>query len=117
MKKRICLAIAAVAIVLTISAQALEPRAISAVPILSFRGTTACCSVICRGMSDSDKINVTLTLYQGKTPLNSWSGSGTGRVDVSGEHEAISGNSYELVVSYSVNGKLQPSASTTNTCP
>lgn len=117
MKKRLWLAIAAITIMLTISAQALEPRTISAIPSLSFSGTTAYCSVICKGMSASDKIDVTLTLYQGKTALNSWSGSGTGRVDVYGEHEAISGKSYELVASYSVDGKLQPSVSTTNTCP
>lgn len=117
MKKRICSVIAVVALILTISVHALEPRAIIAVPILSFRGTTACCSVICRGNSDSDEVSATLTLYQGTTRLDSWSGSGVGQVEVSGEYTAISGKSYKLVASCSVNGKLQPSVATTNTCP
>lgn len=117
MKRRIFALIALVIMALSISAQAVELRAISARPGLSFTGTTAFCSVICRGNSDSDIINATLTLYQGSTYVDSWGGSGEGRVALSGACEAESGKNYKLVVEYTVNGKSMPSVSTTRRCP
>lgn len=117
MKRRICAWMALVVLALSISAQAAELRTNNVKPTLSFNGTTASCSVICRGNSSNDTIDVTLTLYQGSSFVNSWSGSGKGRVALSGSCEAVSGKSYKLVVDYSVNGESKSSAYTTKTCP
>lgn len=117
MKKRIFALSALIVLVLTMVAQAVEPRLISPTPRLSFNGTTATCSVRCTGEGSSDKMSATLTLYQGSTYVDSWSGSGTGNVSVSGSCGVESGKSYKLVVTYSINGKSQPSVSTSRTCP
>lgn len=117
MKRRICALIALVVLALSISAQAAELRVSNARPMLSFNGTTAFCSVICRGDNSNDTIDATLTLYQGSTYVDSWSGSGKDRVALSGTCEAVSGKSYKLVVDYSVNGVSKPSVSTTRRCP
>ena len=116
MRRRICALIILVVLALSISVQAIEPRT-SAQLSLSFDGTTALCSVICRGSSSDDAIDATLTLYQGSTYVDSWSGSGKEQVTLSGTCEAVSGKSYKLVVDYSVNGVSKPSVSTTRTCP
>lgn len=108
--------IALAALVLMVSAQAAEPRAISPKPELFFDGTTARSAVLCKGAS-SDMIEATLTLYQGTAFVDSWSSSSRGRVALSGENEAKSGKSYKLVLAYSINGESQSSISTTKTCP
>lgn len=53
-----------VLVLTTMSAQAVEPRAISNKPNLSFSSTTAHCSAVCTGAGSSDKVEATLTLYQ-----------------------------------------------------
>lgn len=98
-------------------AQAAEPRAAGAFLDLSFDGTTAICSTICRGEQTSDELAVTLTLYQGSTRIKSWSEAGTWKVNLSGEHKVISGKTYRLEVIYAINGIEKPSVSTTATCP
>lgn len=117
MRRRICALIALVVVSLSISVQAAELRTASAKPMLSFNGTTAFCSVICRGNGSDDTIDATLTLYQGSTYVDSWSDSGRGQVTLSGTCTAASGKSYKLVVDYSVNGESKPSVYTTRTCP
>lgn len=116
MKKRMSLMFAVCLLVLTMAAQAVEPRAVGN-PVLAFNGTTAECSVTCRGDNTTDKVSATLTLYQGRTFVDSWSGSGTYRVPVSGSAEAMSGKEYRLVLTWSINGVSQPSVTTTGTCP
>ena len=116
MRRRICALIILVVLALSISVQSIEPRT-SAQLSLSFDGTTALCSVICRGSSSDDAIDATLTLYQGSTYVDSWSDSGKGRVVISGTCKAVSGKNYKLVVDYSVNGESQPSVYSTRQCP
>lgn len=117
MRRRICALIALVVLALSISVQAAELRTASAKPVLSFNGTTAFCSVICRGDGSDDTVDATLTLYQGTTYVDSWSDSGKGQVSFSGSCKAVSGKSYKLVVDYSVNGESKPSVYTTRKCP
>lgn len=102
---------------LTVSVQAIEPQAVSSKPVLSFEGTTALCYVKCKGGSDSDTVEATLTLYQGTTYVDSWSNSGKGSVTISEECTVKSGKSYTLKLTYSINGASKPSVSTTATCP
>lgn len=102
---------------LCMAAQAADMRAAGGKPILSFTGTTANCSVTCKGNNTSDQVSANLTLYQGKTQVDSWSGSGKGKVSLSGQHKVTSGKSYTLTLTYSINGVSQSSKSATGTCP
>ena len=117
MRQRICALAALVVLALAISVQAAEPRTDDVRPSLSFTGRTANCSVICRGDGNDDTIDVTLTLYQGSTYVDSWSDSGIGRVTIRESCTVKSGRSYKLVVRYSVNGESKPSVYTTARCP
>ena len=102
---------------LTLSAQALEPKIPRADPALDFNGTTAVCSAVCRADSTTDKVAATLTLYQGNTYVASWDDSGTGRVSISESCKVERGKSYRLVLTYSINGTTKPAEATTGTCP
>ena len=103
--------------ILSLSVQATQTRAIRATPQITFSGTTATCMADCKSSDTNDKIAATLTLYQGNTYVTSWSDSGNGRVLISKTRTVSSGQSYRLVLTYSVNGVSQPSVSVTNTCP
>lgn len=116
-KQRICALAVLVVLALTISIQAVEPRGSSVTPSLSFTGTTANCYVICRGSGSNDTVDVTLTLYQGSTYIDSWSDTGTGRVALTGSCTVERGKTYKLVVDYSVNDEAKPSVYTTAKCP
>ena len=117
MKKRTIYLAILVLLVLSVSAQALQPYASSTKPSLVFDGTTAVCSATCKGDNPSDAVEATLTLYQGSTFVDSWSASGKYRANVSGECDVQSGKTYTLTVEYSVNGEDMPSLSTTKRCP
>ena len=120
MKKRIFsgfLPLLLVCVMAAQTARAAEPRALEGSVNLAFDGTTAVCSATCYGKQPSDKLEVTLTLYQGSTYIDSWSGSGKWRVALSGECEVKPGKTYRLELTYSINGEEMPATSTTNTCP
>lgn len=117
MKKRILPLALLLVFLFSISAQAVEPYALAAKPSMSFSGTPVSCSASCKGDSASDSVSATLTLYQGSTKIDSWSGSGKYRVFLSGDSAVKKGKEYKLVLTWSVNGKAQPSTSTTQTCP
>ena len=121
MKKRIFPALLALALLCALSAQTVMAaemrRAPSPILDLSFDGTTAVCYANCRGDRATDRVSATMTLYQGSRELDSWSGSGTWQVSLSGEHRVVSGQTYRLEVTYSINGVEQTPRSTTRTCP
>ena len=118
MRKRIFSVVWAVVLmgVLFVQAMAIAPLSVTSKPNLSFDGTTAVCSAVCRGENSNDEVDVTLTLYQGRNEICSGSDSGTGRVSVSGECQVVSGKSYKLMLEYSINGKTMTS-STSGVCP
>lgn len=117
LKRRFWILAALVIFVLTMTAYAVEPHVVRPRPVLSFQGTTAFCGVDCKAENSSDTVKATLTLYQGSTYVDSWSGSGKGRVAISGNCAVKSGTKYTLTLTYSINGIAQPSVSTTATCP
>lgn len=120
MKKRFVSAgLAALLVCLLVAQTALAatPRAAGATYDLSFEGNTAVCTAICKGNSTSDNISATMLLYEDGVFVDSWSGSGKWKVTLSGEYPAVSGKTYRLAVSYSVNNLVQPIVSTTATCP
>lgn len=116
MKRRFFLFAAVLFLVLSITAHAAS-MAYVANPSLSFKGTTAYCSVVCQGSKTTDSISATLTLYRGNTEVDSWSNSGTFCVPVSGSCGVVSGVTYRLKLTWSVNGVSQPDVEVTNTCP
>lgn len=117
MKKCTLVIIALISLVLNVSVQAVEMRAVTPKPILSFSGTTAYCYADCIGSSDNDIIDATLTLYNGSTQLDSWSKSAKGSVLITGQSKVQSGKTYKLTLTYSVNGLSKPSVSVSGTCP
>lgn len=117
MRKRIFALAAICVLVLSVCAQAVESRAVNGQPTLYFDGTTAVCSVTCKGANTNDELDVTLTLYHGSTVVDSWSDSGYGRVQITGRCGVDSGESYTLRVNYSVNGVGKPTVATYGTCP
>lgn len=119
MRKRLFSVLVPVLLVCVFSAQVAQAATQRAYvrPSLSFSGTTATCSIICRGNSTSDDLDVTLTLYQGNSYVDSWSGSGKGSVVLSKECQVERGKTYRLEVTFFINGVEKPSESVTNTCP
>ena len=95
------------------SVYAVESRTQQVFPSLSFSGTTANCSVSVYGDS---KIEVTLELKNGTKLVDSWSDSGTNYVMLSGSHKVVSGQTYTLIASGTINGRTF-NTSTTGTCP
>ena len=116
MKRRIFSLTVLFLLMLGITAQAIEPRATGGNPVLTFDGTTAECSVTCTGNRSSDQVEATLTLYHGDSYVDSWNATGKLRVSLFGECNVKRGETYTLVLTWSVNGTKQPSASTTKTC-
>lgn len=117
LKKRTFALVVLLLMILALPAHAVEVRAIQLKPDLYFNGTTAVCSVSCRSDNARDKVEATLTLYQGDDYVDSWNNSGTGRVFISGSCEVESGKSYKLVLDCSINGIAQLPKTTTGTCP
>lgn len=115
MRKRFVLFVLLGVLVLGLTAQAVNPRQ-SGRPVLSFNGTTAICSGTCLGDNSTDRINVTLTLYHGDAYVDSWSGSGVIRVLVSGNCTVERGETYRLVMTWSVNGVEQQPVEAVGTC-
>lgn len=103
-------------LMLTVSAQAVEPRGIRATPILTFEGTTAHCYASYKGGTSSNTVNATLTLHQETIYLDSWDNSGEGYLGVSGDCKVQKGKAHKLVLPYSVNGVEKPSVTVANTC-
>lgn len=117
MKRRMISLALLVVLALSVSAQAVQPRASATYPTLVFSGTTATCSVSCKGDDPSDTVTATLTLYQGSNVVESWSASGRYRANISDSCAVQSGKTYTLTVEYTVNGEEMPSLSTTKRCP
>ena len=116
MNKRVLSIAALLILVFTMNIQTADARVPTARPSLQFDGTTAICTALCRGDYTDDQIRATLTLYQGTTRIDSWSGSGTWSATVSGRCKVQKGKTYKLVLTYSINSVTKPSVTVTNTC-
>ena len=71
-KKRIFALVGLLLLMLTMTAYAIEPYMYGQAPVLTFNGTTANCYVECKSTDNADTVKATLTLYQGKTYVDSW---------------------------------------------
>lgn len=84
-------------------------------PVLSFSGTTATCRITV--IQSGNPINVTLSLYQGSTLVDSWSKSGTGTVKIKETTTVNHGGTYRLEASGTINGVPFTASPVTGTCP
>lgn len=116
MKKRVCIGMLLFALLIPLPAQA-APRSPKAFPSISFRGTTATCSVTINASNQADSISLTAKLYQGSDCIATWTDSGTGRLFFSKTHRVQKGQTYKLTADVTINGKALDTASTTGTCP
>ena len=69
---------------------------------MSVTGSTATCTA--KITASGKTINATLTLKQGSTVIASWSGTGTGILTLSGTATVVSGLTYTLTVSGTIDG-------------
>lgn len=115
MKKIIATLLTVILVVaLAATAYAAPARAASINPTLSFSGTTANCKVT---VSEFNKeITVTMSLWDGKTCIASWSDSGKSIVSMSKSCAVEAGKSYTLQVSGTVGGSPISATPLTRTC-
>lgn len=116
MRKRFVYLLVAVLLLLTmcIPAQAAEPRALTVKPVLSFNSTTATCTVT---IIDAGKyINATLELWNGTILVDSWSGTGTSAVTITGSCTVTKGVTYSLRVRGTSGGVTINCATVRGTC-
>ena len=117
MKKRVLAAvlILVLAISMCTSAFAVSPRATTFSPTITFSGTTANCRV---NIVEAGKyIDANLELWYGNTLVDSWPGSGTSVVRITGSCNVVSGRTYTLKVTGTVGGDTITASSVNATCP
>ena len=117
MNRRILTVVAVMLVFSCVVASAATPYSLGTKPILSFNREVAECSVVCEGEKSTDRIEATLTLYQGSQVVDSWSDSGRGSVTISESCDVESGVTYRLAVAWSVNDVDQLTVGVTKTCP
>lgn len=115
-KKILILLMAAMLLTMQLQVCAAETRAYRNNPSLSFSGTTANCAVAVYGNNSSDKLAVTMKLWDSGTCLKTWTGSGEGSVKLNKSHGVSKGKTYKLTVDVTINGSAQPAKSATKTC-
>lgn len=113
MKKRTIAIALILALLLSMSAYAIEPRD-SGTLSLTFDGTTAVCKAVVS--ASGKKIVATMTLYEGSTRIASWPASGTSRVAITGKAEVEAGVEYRLTVSGTADGVAFSADSVYATC-
>ena len=102
MKKRFVPLVFVFILILSLSANAAEPRANLVVPKLSFEDTTASCSVTIT--APGKEIKATMNLWYGNRLIGSWSGTATSALFISGSTQAVDGRTYTLRVTGTIGG-------------
>jgi len=117
MRKQLLSIILAIAIVfsLCVPALAVEPRANTVSPSLTFSGTTANCSVTISAVNKD--ISATLWLWHGDDLVASWSDSGETFVGISGSADVEKGETYMLTVTGSMGSTVINVSPIIRTCP
>ena len=108
------LSVLALVFMMCVSAYAIEPRATTVSPTLSFSGTTANCKVIIT--SYGDDVEATMELWNGNTLVDSWSDEGTTALTITGSCRVIKGVTYTLKVSGTAGGRVFESSPISKTC-
>ena len=93
--------------ILVIPTYASVKRSIDIYPQLKFNGTKATCTITITGERMTDRISATMTLQQGNTLINSWTGSGFGILKLDKTTGVAKNKTYTLTITYSINGVKQ----------
>lgn len=114
MKKRFVPLVLVFILILSLSANAAEPRANLVIPKLSFEDTTANCSVTIA--APGKEIKATMTLWYGSQIVDSWSGTATSALFLSGSTQVVDGRMYTLTVTGTIGGEAFYAESVSGTC-
>ncbi len=115
MKKRVFLVLLAVVMLFGATTQAYAAeQAVNVIPKLTFSGTTATCKVSI--IQSGKTISATLELWHGSTRIASWSDTATSYLQISETKTVVSGQTYTLKVSGTINGVPFTGTSVTKTC-
>ncbi len=112
--KRILLTIVLVSIISNSMMVSAAIRTTMVTPTLTFTGTTAYCRVSITEIGKD--IEATLELWQGDTLIDSWSGSATSYLVIAGNHSVISGLTYTLEVTGTIDGVAFTGTPVIKTC-
>lgn len=113
-QRRVVGMVAALLLMLSITANAVQMRILSPRVTLSFSGTTANCSAI---VTDAGKeLVITLELWHGDDLVDSWPASGNGKVAVQGSCRVVKGETYTLIVTGTADGSPFSSTPFSRTC-
>lgn len=115
MKKRLAGVVACMLLCSIVSAAALEQRAISKYPKLTFSDTTATCYIRVAGAGE--EIDLTMELWEGNTIMYKWYGSGSPSVELIRRATVRKGKSYTPKASGTVGGEAFVVTPVTRTCP
>ena len=108
MKKRLVPLLLVLALMMSLTANA-AIQATRVNPTLTFSGTTT--------ILGSGTINATMELWYGSTLVDSWSGTATSRLTLTGTHSVVSGRTYTLTVSGTAGGIAFTGTPVSKTCP
>ena len=117
MWKRVMVLSLILALILGISAQAVQIRAVQLQLTLSFSGTKTTCKTVAVADNDADRISITVRLWDGAKIHSQWSTSGRGSINFRQTATVTRGKTYKLTVNATINGVAQPQQSVTRTCP
>ena len=105
--------ILALSVPLTVSA---ATYALTIKPQIAFSGTTATCEVTVVGNTMSDYIEVEMKLMHGNTCLATWYKDGYGYVNLEKTATVVVGQTYEVVVTVTMNDISHTPVSQSGTC-
>lgn len=112
------LSMIAIIISVSIHVKAADEALISAMPKLSFTGTTATCSLKVYANYSTDHIEASVKLMHGSTIIKQWNNlSDYGYMDFSDTATVVSEYTYTMKVTLKVNGVSYNVADITKTCP
>lgn len=112
--KRVVMCVLAVCVLSTSIAFALLESTVN-IPSLTFSATQANCSV--RLSYPGDSISATMQLWKGATLVASWTKTGTSSILITGNHSAVSGQTYTLNVVGTAGGKMLNVTPVIKRCP
>ncbi len=117
MKRRIICVVLVFVLVFTVFAYAdsNEEKGVKASSKLTFSNGNAICKTEITYAGQT--IQATMKLYKGSTLIGTWSGQNVGKLTLTGSRAAISGQTYTLTITASVNGSPISVPSITKTAP
>lgn len=119
--KKVCCGILMVILlagsILPIRTGAVEARAMTIAPGLSFSGTTAYCDVTVLCDYSTDEIDATMKLWEGNFCIATWNGSDEGMLVLDETYSGVTkGQEYTVTVDVVINGVSKPRVFVKRTC-